>query len=125
MPFYSNKVAYTAGFVLDDRAPVRIRLGAWAGTVATVEVNGNHAGTIFSQPYELRIDNHVKEGENSITVRVTGSLKSLLGPHHHVEQQGFVTPWSFKSAPAEQPSGVDYDLPDYGLFEPFVVEVMR
>jgi hypothetical protein len=125
MPFYSDKVAYSAGFVLEDRAPVRIRLGEWAGTVATVEVNGIPAGTIFSKPYELRIDNHVKPGENSITVRVTGSLKSLLGPHHNIEMPGFVTPWSFKRAPAEQPSGVDYDLPDYGLFEPFVMEVMN
>jgi hypothetical protein len=125
MPFYSDKFAYTANFVLDDRVPVRIRLGKWAGKVATVEVNGKTAGTIFSQPYELRLDNHVKSGENSITVRVTGSLKSLLGPHHNVEMAGFVTPWIFKRAPVNQPSGVDYDLPDYGLFEPFVVEVMR
>ncbi len=125
LPFYSEKVTYSAGFILGDRLPVRVRLGAWAGTVATVEVNGNQAGAIFKQPYELRIDPYLKRGENNITVTVTGSLKNLFGPHHNVTQQGLVTPWSFKSAPAEQPSGVDYDLIDYGLFEPFVVEVME
>ena len=125
LPFYSDKVAYSASFVLDDRTHVMVRLGKWAGTVATVEVNGKPAGTVFKQPYELRIDPYVSKGDNRITVTVTGSLKNLFGPHHNVAQHGLVTPWSFKTAPAEQPSGVDYDLLDYGLFEPFVVEVME
>ncbi len=125
LPFYSQNVKYTASFVLDDRTPVRVKLGAWSGTVLTVEVNGKQAGTIFKQPYELRIDPYVRKGENSISIKVTGSLKNLFGPHHNVSQRGPVTPWSFKTAPAGQPSGVDYNLVDYGLFEPFAIEAMR
>ncbi len=125
LPFYSDRVGYSASFVMDDRAPVRLRLNEWSGTVASVEVNGRSAGVIISKPYELRIDPFLQPGENEVAVEVVGSLKNLLGPHHEVAQPGFVTPWSFKRAPVEQPSGVDYDLLDYGLFEPFVIEIMR
>jgi hypothetical protein len=39
-----------------------------------------------------------------------------LGPHHNVEREGIVTPWSFKTAPEIQPPGGAYDLKRYGLF---------
>jgi len=89
-----------------------------------VLVNGKDAGQIFAPPYELRIDGLVRRGTNEITVRVFGSLKNLLGPHHNVNRRGIVTPWSFKYAPDVQPPGSAYDMLDYGLFEPFKVHTL-
>ena len=60
-----------------------------------------------------------ERGRNRVSVTVTGSLKNLIGPFHFVKSRGMVTPWSFKYAPEQQPSGKDYDIIDYGLFEDF------
>lgn len=123
MPFYSDKMEYTATFELDKLGMAKVILPEWHGTVAAVYVNGKPAGTIFKKPYETRIDKYIRTGENEVAVIVYGSLKNLLGPHHNVNRRGLVTPWSFKYAPAEQPAGTAYDLVDYGLFEPFIIEV--
>lgn len=125
MPFYSGKMNYTAEFTLDYPGPAKIRLNKWQGTVASVTINGNIAGYIYKKPYELRVDDYIQTGGNTVTVSVTGSLKNLLGPHHNVKQRGIVTPWSFKYGPETQPSGADYDLLDYGLMEPFSIEIIN
>ena len=119
-PFYSDQVAYTRHFNADARYDgYSIDLKDWRGTVAEVWVNGNKIGIIGWKPYQLDIGPGIREGENEVTVRVTGSLKNLLGPHHNAPTQGVVTPWSFFYAPDKQPEGQQYDLLDYGLFEDF------
>jgi hypothetical protein len=123
-PFYHEAVSYSSTFTLDQKAPVRVSLPAWHGTIATVRVNGTEAGSIVAPPYELRIDDSVVKGSNTITVEVVGSLKNLLGPHHNVQRRGIVTPSSFISAPDAQPPGEEYDLLDYGLFGNFRVYTM-
>ncbi|MFC2089512.1 glycosyl hydrolase [Bacteroidota bacterium] len=125
MPFYSGAMDYRTSFDLNSKTPVKLIMNEWEGTVASVLVNGMDAGHIFTKPYELRIDKYVHPGRNTIRVRIYGSLKNVLGPHHNVERQGIVTPWSFKYAPDIQPAGEDYDLLDYGLMKPFKVLVMK
>jgi hypothetical protein len=121
MPFYSHSVSYEKTFQNPAKDKVLVKLNDWAGTVAEVKVNGASAGVIGWEPYELDITDLVKEGENSVEVIVTGSLKNLMGPHHLNPEHGFVTPWSFFRAPEHQPSGAEYDMLDYGLFEDFEV----
>lgn len=125
MPFYSGRVEYSTNFVLSKTGPVILRMPEWEGSIATVYVNELKAGHIFMAPNELRIDDFVRKGDNTIRVEISGSLKNLLGPHHNVTESGIVTPWSFKYAPEIQPSGMDYDLLDYGLMEPFKIEYME
>jgi len=121
-PFYSDAVTYRKTFMVNDTTRhYKIRLGKWNGTVVAVTVNGRKAGIIFNNPWELDVTGLVKEGANVVEVTVVGSLKNLLGPHHNVGRRGFVTPWSFKYAPPEQPPGEAYDLTDYGLFEDFTL----
>jgi hypothetical protein len=96
-------------------------LNDWNGTVAEVSVNGEKAGIIGWKPYELDISDLVINGENTVSVKVIGSLKNLLGPHHNDPTEGVVTPWSFFYAPAQQPPGTNYHLIDYGLFEDFEI----
>ena len=125
MPFYSGRVEYSSKFTLDMTGPVKLLMSQWEGSLATVYVNELKAGHIFMAPNELRIDDFVKKGENTVRVVIYGSLKNLLGPHHNVQERGIVTPWSFKYAPATQASGINYDLLDCGLMQAFKIEVIQ
>jgi len=121
MPMYAHDVSYTAEFVCSwGRQRWVVHLPDWDGTVAQVLVDGNPAGLIGWPPYELDITDYVSPGRHEITVVVTGSLKNLLGPHH-ARPRGAAWPGNFESAPRQQPPGKDYDVFEYGLFEPFQV----
>jgi len=121
MPFYAHDVSYKKSFKRPESAKVAVQLGDWKGTVATVKVNDRHAGILYHAPYKMEITKWLKDGENSVEVVITGSLKNQLGPHHNDPVIGLVTPWSFFFAPEHQPSGNSYDLLDYGLMEDFKV----
>ena len=120
-PLYSGRVAYRTR-VQKSRAEGRwlVRLGAWNGSLAHVLVNGTPAGVIYRPPYECEITPLLKEGENEISVIVTGTLKNTLGPHHAGPIRGSAWPHAFAQGPAEgPPAGTAYDTIGYGLFEPF------
>jgi hypothetical protein len=92
-PYYHDAVTYKRIFMVDDpEKPFKVKLGKWNGTVAVVTVNGREAGIIFTNPWELAITGMLNEGENIVEVKVVGSLKNLLGPHHNITRQGLVTP---------------------------------
>lgn len=120
LPMYSGVVSYTNSFTLEKGGYI-VKLNDWFGSVASVEVNGEEAGIIGWKPYQLDISDYIQDGENKVTVKVYGSLKNLLGPHHNVTRRGIVTPWSWRYGPANQPAGISYDVLDYGLFEPFAI----
>ncbi len=122
LPLYSQSVSYSRSYQLRRGAgSVKVRLGAWHGTVAEIAVNGKSAGVIGWQPYELDITGLVRNGSNRVEVIVYGSLKNLLGPHHGKIVKGLVSPGSFRPAPAKPPAGSAYDLEGYGLMEEFHV----
>jgi hypothetical protein len=121
LPFYSDRVAYSADYTLAAGGRQFVRLAGWHGTVAEVRVNGKSAGVIGWQPYELEITPLVHAGKNRIEVIVTGSLKNLLGPHHGKINRGLVSPGSFRGAPPQQPPGSAYDMERYGLMQGFEV----
>jgi hypothetical protein len=123
MPFYPNSVSYSKTIIKPTSEKAWIKLNDWSGTIAEIRVNDEHAGIIGWPPYTLEIGSLMKDGENSVEVIVTGSLKNLMGPHHMDPNRGFVTPWSFFYAPEHQPPGTEYDQLDYGLFEDFDVLV--
>lgn len=119
MPFYGKTVSYTKKINVKIEGNYLIKLNEWKGTVAEVNIDGEHRGIIQSAPYEFIFP--LKYGIHEISVVVNGSNKNLLGPHHNVNVKGIVTPWSFKTAPKIQPEGNKYDLLDYGLMEDFDV----
>ncbi|GAB3807564.1 alpha-L-rhamnosidase [Spirosoma humi] len=118
-PFYSNSVDYTQTYTLTtpQKTTYQLRLDGWAGTTAEVRVNGSSAGLVAFPPYVLTLTN-LRSGQNTITVRVVGSNKNLLGPHHKNPAPGLVSPWLFRGV-ATYPPGNDYQQLDYGLFKPF------
>jgi hypothetical protein len=122
MPFYANKVSYSNTYSINETnsSHYTVRLNRWKGTVAEVLVNGIKAGVIISEPYELDVTASIKNGENKITVDVTGSLINTLGPHHNNQATGSAWPGMFmKGNPKGYPAGSEYRFLDYGLMEDF------
>ena len=122
-PFYGHDVAYTAHFQwTKDQGRCYVRLGSWEGSLARVIVNGQECGVIYRPPYEYDVTPFLKDGENTITIAVVGTLKNTLGPHHAGVMRGSAWPHAFVQGPAEgPPRGDRYDTIAYGLFEPFVL----
>jgi hypothetical protein len=51
------------------------------GVVATVFVNGQEAGALWTKPYSLEISNLLKEGENELEIRVTNIWRNRIVAH--------------------------------------------
>jgi hypothetical protein len=122
MPFYSWGVTYSKGFSIDKpEGKYEVSLVDWKGTVAEVKVNGKTAGVIGFPPYHADLTGFIKQGVNKIDVRVIGSLKNLLGPHHNNPAEGIASPWMWRNIKS-YPAGKDYRMYDYGLFKEFVLQ---
>jgi hypothetical protein len=121
LPFYSGNVSYTQNFNIENpgNSSYKVSLPDWNGTVASLSVNGQPAGLIAWQPYEVDVTSLLKEGANEITVTVTGSLKNTFGFFYQKSNGWIFGPWSWNYAPAKPPSADGYYLVDYGLFNPF------
>lgn len=121
-PCYPGRVAYTQKFDCPESADrVVVELSHdWSGVAARVDVNDMQAGYIGWQPWCLDISERLREGENSVTVTVFGSLKNLLGPHHSGKVRGTAWPGHFlHEGKGPQPPGDAYDVIGYGLNSPF------
>ncbi len=121
LPFYSQKVAYSQNFSISktDKTSFKVKLNQWNGSVAEVLVNGRSAGLIAWQPNELDVTSLLEEGENEITIKVTGSLKNTFGFFFQNNDNWIFGPHSWNYAPEVAPAGTAYFLMDYGLMEPF------
>jgi len=121
MPFYSWGVTYTKEYAVDKPGgKYEVSLKDWKGTVAEVTVNGESAGVIAFAPYRTDISNHIKQGTNKIEIKIIGSLKNLLGPHHNNPQVGSASPWDWRNI-TSFPAGKDYRMYEYGLFGDFIL----
>jgi hypothetical protein len=121
LPFYSREVGYTQTFQIGEfsGSAFTIQMGDWNGTLAEVWVNGQNAGLIAWQPFELDVTEWIKTGTNEITVNVFGSLKNTFGFFYENNNNWIFGPFSWNRAPEKIPPASDYFLLDYGLFEPF------
>ena len=121
LPFYSQKVDYSQKFNIskNEGASFKVKLNKWNGSVAEVLVNGESAGLIAWQPNELDVTSILKEGENEISVKVTGSLKNTFGFFYQKNDNWIFGPHSWNYAPEKVPAASEYFLMDYGLMEPF------
>jgi len=121
LPFYSRGMTYNKEFMVENsEGKWQLALGDWKGTVSEVQVNGKPAALIAFPPYSADISGSIVKGINTIDVKVIGSLKNLLGPHHNNSNPGFVSPWSWRNVKG-YPSGNDYQILEYGLFEDFIL----
>jgi hypothetical protein len=121
LPFYSWGVTYSREYNIEKPGGTyEVSLGNWKGTVAEVSVNGQPATVIAFPPYKTDVSKLIRPGMNKIEVKVIGSLRNLLGPHHNKPEPGFVSPGSWRGVKS-YPAGRDYGMFDYGLMEEFVL----
>ena len=121
-PFYNGAVSYAKTFDVDNSTGFyKVKLGNWAGTVAAVFVNGQQAGIIGFEPYSLDVSKFIRQGVNTVEVKIVGSNKNLLGPFHNNPGPGFVSPWHFRNV-RTYPAGSSYQQLNYGLMDDFVLE---
>ncbi len=131
-PFYAAGVSYSRNFEI-ERPTGRyvVELDKWYGSVAEVLVNGTPAGCIVSAPWQCDVTKALQRGPGAqrrsasvtIDVRVIGTLKNTLGPHHAGKGLGSAWPVMFQQGPESgPPEGDDYHTVDYGLFTPFVLK---
>jgi len=123
-PFYAAGVSYKEKFNVarPEAGQCLVELDKWYGSVAEVLVNGQPAGHIVSQPWTCDVTKSLKPGTNTIEVRVIGTLKNTLGPHHNGTGLGSAWPGSFQRGPESgPPAGDKYHTVDYGLFSPFAL----
>jgi hypothetical protein len=120
MPLYGDSVVYSQTFDIAEPAQdYRVSLPAWYGSVAEVVVNGQSAGYVWCQPWQREFTGLIEAGVNTIDVRVIGTPKNTLGPHHGNHAPGLAGPEHFRTAPeGGPPPGQEYKTLGYGLFEP-------
>lgn len=80
--YYSGDMTYSADFSIGKLKPgsdIVLNLSA-VGNMAKVIINGQYAGGVWTQPYELNITNLVRKGKNKIEIQVVNTwVNRLLG----------------------------------------------
>jgi hypothetical protein len=120
LPFYSWGMTYTSEFNIEKEGRYEVALGKWSGTVAEVYVNSEKAAVIAFPPYTADVSAFIRPGMNKIGIKVIGSLKNLMGPHHNNPAPGLTSPGSWRNVKT-YPSGNDYQMIDYGMFNEFTL----
>jgi hypothetical protein len=80
LPFYAGRLVYRTTLPPGDR-PRTLRLECLDAAVAEVAIDGRTVGHILTHPLELSLP--ASGGE--LTLTLYGTLRNLLGPHHHPE----------------------------------------
>ena len=83
--------------------------------IADVKVNGKGAGVRWTEPYRLNVKDFVQEGENALTVEVTGTWYNRLAYDASLPEAERKT-WTIAGPAAGSP------LHDSGLLGPVVIE---
>ena len=121
LPFYSWGITYSKEFNIEKTEGTWVvNPGSWNGTIAEVSVNGQPADPIAFPPYNTDVTGLIKPGINKIEIKVIGSLKNLLGPHHNNPRLGLTSPGYWRNVKF-YPAGKDYQMLDYGLFGEFAL----
>ena len=84
-PFYCGPMTMEFSYSYTAGAPTHLCLdGRFA--VAEISVNGKAAGEMmFKRTLDLAA--HLKVGENVIKVKITNSMRNLMGPHHRPDPE--------------------------------------
>ena len=79
LKYYSGTASYSTTFSYQktDAKNVFIDLGE-VGVMATVTLNGNVVGTTWMAPYRLTITDTLKEGENTLEIKVVNVWRNRI-----------------------------------------------
>jgi len=137
-PFYAGRLRLSQTLALAELPTGRELLLSFERPAAIglrVLVNGVDLGTRCWAPFEFSATDALRVGDNELVVELCGSLRNLLGPHHHADLEPYgVGPGQFEMGPrdwldggARSSSWIDeYAFVSFGiLFEPKVIQVGR
>jgi hypothetical protein len=100
-PFFAGTISMKKEIVLDDipkEKRIYISLDKMDACLASVYLNGRHAGNLYWDPLKLDITDLVMAGKNTIEIKLTNTLRNLLGPYHRpVGEVGYC--WSGYESP--------------------------
>lgn len=96
-PFFAGKMTLKKTFALtkDECCGRYIEFSRLCGVVTKIYVNGAECKTLLWAPYKVSFDGLVKEGENTVEIEITSSLRNMLGPHHLGYNKKLIVPGSF------------------------------
>ena len=124
-PFFAGTMTFKQAVNLTDAECKNrtIKFDRLPSNVTKVKVNGNDAGIVMWQPYEIDISKYLHSGKNEIEITVTGNLRNLLGPFHLKEGENYwVSPPCFLHESPIWCGGINknwddsYCFVEFGLF---------
>lgn len=80
LPFYAGRLRLRTTLDASD-SPRRLRFERLDAAVAEVAVDGQVVGHVWHEPFEIQLP----PGGGELTITLYGTLRNLLGPHHHPE----------------------------------------
>ncbi len=110
LKYFSGTVKYTSVFKLDSISFTKYGYLVFdqIQNIATVNINGENCGTLWTYPYKLDISNAIKPGENKIEIEVTNTWRNrLIGDELMQEkrQTWLNSPYKIKDKPL-LPAGI-------------------
>ncbi|MEN6602478.1 MAG: hypothetical protein ABFD86_08660, partial [Bryobacteraceae bacterium] len=117
-PFYPATVRYeTTVDVPSGAQGLRVELGKWSGALVEILLDGKRAALLGWPPYTA--DLPAPPGRHTVAVRVITPPRNVFGPFHNPGKPRMAAvPEYWANPPRTQPPGSQYDVLDYGLFEP-------
>lgn len=85
-PFYAGRFELKTKFSIqkiDKGMRYFLNFENTEAQVVIATINDKKLQAIAWSPWEVDITNVIKEGVNQVDFEITGSLRNLLGPHHH------------------------------------------
>jgi hypothetical protein len=116
-PFYDRTVSYTFELPAPGQGVLSLAEGDWAGSLVLVEHGGQVVSRLWEPPYRVLLDGR---RDSTVTLRVVGLSKNLLGPWHDPDRQrgrAWIPMWYGNNVLKQPQPGEGYDLIDLGLFE--------
>ena len=90
--------AYTIEMPAVISRRISIAVKKYSGAAIVWRIN-EHEGCLFTSPLEQDITDCLKPGRNRLTLRLAGTNRNVMGPHHHSKGEPKLTgPSSFRGA---------------------------
>lgn len=119
-PFYYGAMLYDFEFEGTEGEAITAMVPYTQAPASSVSVNGKYAGVAnINGKKPIDISPYIKNGKNSLQIKVSASMKNYLGPHFDPEKprrKAWPDMWR-KGAVCGSPKPEEYDLIAYGLEE--------
>lgn len=100
LPFYAGRLRWSRALPQLAKGDWYLRLESLDCPVAEVLLDGERVGCLFLEPFELALPAHLCREGAELAIVFYGTLRNLLGPHHHPEGELCqVGPMEFTAVP--------------------------